>query len=70
MTKMRLADTASALMDEIASDPVNWRAHEEPLRQVIELYENLNLDLPSELRIYANWIAQDEAEAEFENLPV
>lgn len=70
MTKMDLAETASALMDEISADPVNWRAHEDHLRQVIELYENLSLTLPPELRIYAEWLEQDALDAEFENMPI
>ncbi len=70
MTKQDLAETAAKLMDDIATDPVNWRAFEDRLRQVIAGFDQMGEKLPGQLQVYADWLEEDEIEDRFENLPV
>ena len=57
-------------MDDIAADPVNWRMWEDRLRQVIAAHADNNLALPAQLRVYAQWLRQDDEEDQYENMPV
>ncbi|MAM61520.1 hypothetical protein [Maritimibacter sp. UBA3975] len=68
--KSELVKTADALMDDISADPVNWRMWEDRLRQVIAGHADNNMDLPAQLRVYADWLRQDDLEDQFENMPV
>lgn len=70
MTKDDLSRTTDALLDEISADPVNWRVYEDHLREVIGHYVAQDVRMPAQLRVYAEWIDEDEMSARFENLPV
>ncbi|MBV7410339.1 hypothetical protein [Maritimibacter sp. DP1N21-5] len=68
--RAELLQTTERLIDEISADPVNWRAQEHRLRQVIAAHEKAGMKLPSHLRVYESWLSEDDAEDAFENLPV
>ena len=68
--KSELVRTAQALMDDISADPVNWRMWEDRLRQVIAAHDEHGMELPAQLRVYADWLRQDDLEDQFENMPV
>lgn len=68
--KDQLMNTARTLMDDIAADPVNWRMWEDRLRQTIAMHAEYGLELPAQLRVYADWLRQDDDEDLFENMPV
>lgn len=68
--KDQLMQTARTLMDDISADPVNWRMWEDRLRQVIAAHADMGVDLPAQLRVYADWLRQDDAEDRFANFPV
>ena len=68
--RIELVHTTERLIDDIAVDPVNWRAQEERIRQVIAAHERFGMKLPSYLRVYETWLAEDDEEETFENLPV
>lgn len=65
-----LMSTARTLMDDISADPVNWRMWEDRLRQTIAAHRDHGLDLPAQLRVYAEWLRQDDEVDQFENMPV
>ncbi|MEC7762813.1 MAG: hypothetical protein VX874_12985 [Pseudomonadota bacterium] len=68
--KNELMATARTLMDDISADPVNWRMWEDRLRQVITAHRDNAIDLPAQLRVYAEWLRQDDEVDLFENMPV
>ncbi|HBZ42827.1 MAG TPA: hypothetical protein DEO85_01945 [Maritimibacter sp.] len=70
MTKQDLAATTAALLDEISVDPMDWRAYTERLEMVIIAHERLGEKLPGALKVYADWLDEEQSEARYENMPV